>query len=173
MYGFTLAAATLVPLQGFWNCYVYCRPRYFKKVKIFSIASRIISGLSFLRSRRSTEQDSDQTDFQMRVATEATRNGTTDVASSVKPAVANQSSAAIDSDVVTVVAPDPDKLGAPDLDKPEVICYEATDPNDGSGFHEDNSDIETHDADDKSPVPDGKGDEKEDEVARFEMILAG
>jgi len=32
-YGLILTAATLVPLQGFWNCLVYVRPRHMKKAK--------------------------------------------------------------------------------------------------------------------------------------------
>ena len=31
-YGLILSAATLVPLQGFWNSFVYIRPRYLSKI---------------------------------------------------------------------------------------------------------------------------------------------
>ena len=31
-YGINLSAATLVPLQGFWNIFVYIRPRYLRNI---------------------------------------------------------------------------------------------------------------------------------------------
>jgi hypothetical protein len=39
-YGLNLSAATLVPLQGFWNNFVYIRPRYLRNI-IYHVGSSI------------------------------------------------------------------------------------------------------------------------------------
>ena len=49
-YGLMLSSATLVPLQGFWNSFVYIRPRYSRYIA--SSSSRMRS--SIMRSNRSS-----------------------------------------------------------------------------------------------------------------------
>ncbi|KAL7488284.1 hypothetical protein ACHAW6_013868 [Cyclotella cf. meneghiniana] len=183
IYGLTLAAATLVPLQGFWNCFVYCRPRYFKNFKSVPVMSRIVLMINTMRmSRRSTEKDSHH--IIDGVATQATLVRTSVSASSVKSSGANTSSVTMESEVVPVGAVDPDKPVAPDSYEPEVVRFEAPETNDGSESDDHNSDNHIHNADDNLPVTEGKEgdneddkgnerDSEEDQDARFEMMLAG
>ena len=61
-YSLVLIGATLVPLQGFWNCIVYCRPRYLNDRTNTSIILALIrisanKLLSFVR------RDSKQSNF--------------------------------------------------------------------------------------------------------------
>ena len=61
-YGLILSAATMVPLQGFWNSLVYIRPRYLQKLaslaaaSLNSISSSIISSSMFKSRKTSTTE---------------------------------------------------------------------------------------------------------------------
>lgn len=57
-YGLILCAATMVPLQGFWNCCVYIRPRYSTDLATWVEASgsRIRSSLTTITRGRSSLQ---------------------------------------------------------------------------------------------------------------------
>jgi hypothetical protein len=57
-YGLILSAATMVPLQGFWNCCVYIRPRYSTDLAswVEASGSRIRSSLTSITRGRSSLQ---------------------------------------------------------------------------------------------------------------------
>lgn len=57
-YGLILSAAILVPLQGFWNNFVYTRPRYFNKIEfyVFSSSRHLSSIFQRVLKANTTEQ---------------------------------------------------------------------------------------------------------------------
>ena len=52
-YGLILSAGVLVPLQGFWNFFVYIRPRQFKRIRARAAKA---SSLFFARFQSSTSE---------------------------------------------------------------------------------------------------------------------
>ena len=57
-YGLILSAATMVPLQGFWNSLVYIRPRYLQKLASTAAASVNRISSSLLKRRKTSETES-------------------------------------------------------------------------------------------------------------------
>ena len=57
-YGLILSAATMVPLQGFWNSFVYIRPRYLQKLASLAAASLNRISSSMFKSRKTSETES-------------------------------------------------------------------------------------------------------------------
>jgi hypothetical protein len=175
IYGLTLAAATMVPLQGFWNFWVYARPRYFGKGKGLSLfRSTLGSRLKSLRrsGRRTATARSGNTATTIGNKTNTTQAGSTTMASSVvksstvKSSVAFTSSVA-DPEVVPFGAPDPNDnvvpFGAPDPnDDDNVVAFGEPDFNDDNVVPFDPSALD-------APEPPKKS--KED--MRYEMMLAG
>ena len=112
IYSLTLTAATLAPLQGFWNFFVYIRPRYLKQAS--SLASRLMS-MTFLkgRSRGRTEhvdenrQATNGTHSQQSLVTSVSNFPIPTQGGTVGGLVVSSSGLRNESEVIPVCTPDP------------------------------------------------------------------
>jgi hypothetical protein len=155
IYGLTLAASTMVPLQGFWNFWVYARPRYLKN----GIGFSVFRSAATIRYKRTTGNKSNnasngssenpQNNTQTNPAGETSFVKSTIVNTSIttntKSSVPVNSDIAMESEVVP--------FGA--SDEPEVVSFEVADAKD----------------DEPEVIPFGAPDPAVDE--RFEFLLAG
>ena len=155
IYGLTLAASTMVPLQGFWNFWVYVRPRYFGKGKGLSMFTSSLR--SRLRgSRRATATGGQSAETSTGYGNTATSAGSTALSgnktatratsatksSTMKSSVGNASSVKMESEVVPFGEEDKEddkvvQFGAPDNGDDEVIPFGAPDTGDENGSEDD------------------------------------
>jgi hypothetical protein len=121
IYGLTLAASTMVPLQGFWNMCVYAKPRYFNakgreelRGGIRSVTRKLFSMQLPRRSKDAPSADSKP----KRTPTDGT-NPTT--------------RSSLDGDSLIPMETEVVPFGAPDTtnehdDEPETIPFDAPNP---------------------------------------------
>jgi hypothetical protein len=131
IYGLTLAASTMVPLQGFWNMCVYVKPRYFSakgreelRECIRSVTRRIFS----IRLQTSSK-DAPPADSNPNTTPTEGSNPT------IKSSMESNSLIPMETEVVPFGAPDTanehdgmpnDVLSA--MDEPETISFDAPNP---------------------------------------------
>lgn len=189
IYGLFLAAATMAPLQGFWNFVVYARPRYFAKgvTGMSLFRSRKFSS-SFGRNKKSGDTSNignttDSTKVKNPFSSGFNKSSSAVKSSTIKSSVAHASSVAMESEVVPFGANDDEPqvvpFGAsdPNVDEPQVVPFGASDQNADEGEPQVVPFSASHpDADEDEPqvVPFGASDPTPDpDDARYQMLLAG